>query len=50
MTLESSAENIYNIIEDLIIIINKHAESQRYAVIKCHLKRYKNSLIHKIIL
>lgn len=50
MNLKSSAKNIYNILKDLIITINKHAESQRYTVIKYYSKRYlKNSLIHKNI-
>lgn len=51
MALKFSAESVYNIFENLIINVNKHAESQNYAVVKCHLKRYsKNDLIHKIIL
>ncbi len=51
MSLEPLTEGVYNILEDLVTTVNKHAGPQRYAVIKYHSKRYlKNDLIHKVIL
>ena len=39
---------MYNSFEDLFIAINKHIDSQNYAVIKCSLKKFeKNKLICK---
>lgn len=50
MNLKPPAESVYNIPEDLITAVNKHAGPQKYAVIKCHSKKYlKDDLIHKVI-
>ena len=48
MNLELSAEKMYNNFEDFFIVVNKHADSQNYVVIKCSLKKSeKNKLICK---
>ena len=48
MNLESSAEKMYNSFEDFLIAVNKHTDSQSYAVIKCSSKKSeKNELICK---
>jgi len=38
MSLKPPPQNVYITLEDLIVAVNKHAGSQRYACVKCYLK------------
>ena len=48
MNLKSFHKNIHENLKALIKYVNVHTDSQKYAVIKEHLKKYKNKKMHKI--
>lgn len=48
MTLVSFEKNVYSSLDVLIEIINKHARTKEYAIVKDRFKRFKKNVLMKI--
>ncbi len=47
MSLASSEENVYSLLNVLIQAINKHVEVEGYAIVRNRFKRFKKSVLMK---